>query len=215
MSNAAVKAAGREEEVFAPSSGRWFGWVVVVVAGALIAAAAADDLARGRRTIYLGVLVAAVSWVVLIRPSVSSHTNGVLLRNMARDTLVPWSKIDRCRVLQTLQVITEEARFHGLGVSRSARAMSKRRYGTSSIMTRGLSLGLGGGAVDLPAKPAEPTHAQSLKAGLAYQDYVEMRIRDRARDARSDDLEPLVSWAWPPVVALTTAAVMLVLLLAA
>ncbi len=212
MSNAAVEAAGPEEEVFAPSSGRWLGWAVVVVAAALVAAGAGDP-ARERKTIYLGVLVAAVTWVVLIRPSVSAHSNGVLLRNMSRDTFVPWSKIDRCRVLQTLQVVTEEARFHGLGVSRSARSMTKQNYGTSSIMARGLSRGLGGSALDVAGRTSQPDPSQRVKAGIAYQDYVEMRIGDRARDVKPDGLEPLVSWAWPSVVALATAAVMLVLLL--
>jgi hypothetical protein len=214
VSNAAVDAAGAEDERFSGTSGRFFGWVGVAASVAMGLVAVTGDPVRDRKTLYLAVGLGAVCWVVLIRPSVSSNANGVVLRNMLRDTFIPWSKIDRCRVVQTLQIATEDAQhFHGLGVGRSARSMVKKSYGRSSLILPGILTGRVGRDLDMRSEaPARPM-SQRIHEGVAYQDYVEHKISARARQSPADDLEPVVAWSLLPLAALAVAVVLLVLLI--
>jgi hypothetical protein len=213
--NAVVDAAGAEEERFSGTSSRVFGWVGVAAGAAICLLAVAGDPVRERKTVYVAVVVAVVSWVVLVRPSVSSNANGVVLRNMLRDTFVPWSKIERCRVVQTLQIATEDQqRFHGLGLSRSARSMVKKSYGRTSLMVPGVMFGRAGRGLETatPKAPDRPM-SQRVQDVVVYQDYVEDRISARARQSPDDELEPVVAWSLLPVAALAVAIVLLVLLI--
>jgi hypothetical protein len=182
--------------------------LAVVMVGYVVA----DDPVGDAKGLCVALCLAALSWVVLIRPMVSSNANGVILRNMLRDTFVPWSKIERCRVVQTLQIATEEDHYYGLGVGRSTRTMVRREYGLSSLMFRGGGLLLGGSANKLldrrPPKTDTRPAAGKIQQGIAYQDYVETRIVDRARQARPDDLQPVVSWDWRPILAVVVAIVL-------
>jgi hypothetical protein len=214
VSNAAVDAAGAEEERFSGSSGRLFGWVGVAAGAALCLLAVAVDPVGERKTVYGAVVLAAVCWVVLVRPSVSSNANGVVLRNMLRDTFVPWSKIERCRVVQTLQIATgDQQHFHGLGVSRSARSMVKKSYGRTSLILPGMMFGRVDRAFDSAREAPDRPVSQRVQEGVVYQDYVEDKISVRARQSSADELEPVVSWSLLPLAALGVAVVLLVLLL--
>jgi hypothetical protein len=158
VSNAAVDAAGAEEERFSGTGGRLFGWVGVAAGVTMCLLSVVSDPLRDRKTVYVAVVLASVCWVVLIRPSVSSNANGVVLRNMLRDTFVPWSKIERCRVVQTLQIATEDQQhFQGLGVSRSARSMVKQSYGRTSLILPGMTFGRDNRSLDpAPKAPDRP-----------------------------------------------------------
>jgi hypothetical protein len=217
VSNPAVDAAGAEVERFTGPGGRLFGWVGVVLAAVLVVYVVVHDPTGDAKGLCVAFCLAALSWVVLIRPMVSTHANGVVLRNMLRDTFVPWSKIERCRVVQTLQIATDEAHFHGLGVGRSSRTMVRREYGmTSLMMQRGALLpgGTGGKLLDKPPpKKADHPAAEHMREGMAYQDYVETRISDRARQAKPDGLQPIVSWDLWPIAAVVVAFVSFALLL--
>jgi hypothetical protein len=154
--------------------------------------------------------------VVLIRPSVSSNANGVVLRNMLRDTFIPWSKIERCRVVQTLQIATEDQQhFHGVGVSRSARSMVKKSYGRTSLILPGMMSGRVGKVPDTAPKAPDRPMSQRAQEGVVYQDYVEDKISARARQSAADELEPVVAWSLLPLAALAVAVVSLVLLIVA
>jgi hypothetical protein len=214
VSNAAVDAAGAEDERFSGSGSRLFGWVGVAAGAVMGLPAVVGDPVRDRKTVYVAVVLATVCWVVLIRPSVSSNANGVVLRNMLRDTFVPWSKIERCRVVQTLQIATEDQQhFHGLGVSRSARSMVRKNYGRSSLILPGMMSGRVGRALDTRREaPADPM-SQRVLEGVVYQDYVEDRISARARQSSDAGLEPVVAWSLLPLAALAVAVVLLVLLI--
>jgi hypothetical protein len=214
VSNLAVQSAGSRLEKFASSSGRWLGWVIVAAAGFFVFFAVSHDGVRDLRGIYFAIAGALVSWVVLIRPVAGANANGVLLQNMVHDIFVPWSKITRCRVFQTLQVVTDDAHFHGLGVSRSTRKLVQNNFGRSSLVSGWLNPTMQGGgrnapieirglSTDLPKTPAG--------AGSVYEDYVEGRITDLANGAAPNDLDPVVSWAWQAVGALVAALVLLVL----
>jgi hypothetical protein len=212
VSNAAVHAAGAEEERFSGTSGRLIGWSGVAIGLAIaVMAGVLGDPVRDRKAIYFAVVIAAVSWVVLIRPSVSSSAHGVLLRNMLRDAFVPWSKVERCRVVQTVQIVTEDGQhFHGLGVSRSARSMVSNSYGRRWLLP-GIGVGGVGGQTGRPS-PGGPL-GQGIREGMAYQDYVEQRISVRARQSSDDELEAVVAWSVLPLAALAVAIVLLVLLI--
>jgi hypothetical protein len=217
VSNPAVDAAGAETERFTGPGGRLFGWAGVVFAAALVVYVVVLDPTHDIKGICVALCLAALSWVVLIRPMVSSNANGVILRNMLRDTFVPWSKIERCRVVQTLQIATDEAHFHGLGVGRSARKMVRRDYGRTSFMMRGGGLLLGGTGSRLLDRPPPKTDdrpaAERMREGIVYQDYVETRIGDQARQAKPDGLQPVVSWDWRPIAAVVVAIVSFAVLL--
>jgi hypothetical protein len=214
VSNAAVDAAGAEDERFSGTNGRLFGWVGVAAGVAMGLLAVTGDPVRDRKTVYVAVVLAAACWVVLIRPSVSSNANGVVLRNMLRDTFVPWSKIERCRVVQTLQIATEDAQhFHGLGVSRSARSMVKKSYGRTSLILPGMMLGRVGQSLDPAPKAPDRPVSQRVQEGVAYQDYVEDKISARARQSPDDELQPVVAWSLLPLAALVVSIVLLVLLI--
>lgn len=205
MSNAATRAAGREVERFAAPSGRWLGFAVIFLGAVLVVVAIVGDTAIERNMGVVGVAGALLSWVVLVRPIASIHEHGVLLRNMARDIFVPASQIERCRVFQTLQVVTGERHFHGLGVTRSARSMVRA--------DRGPRLGFGpmglGGAGSLSTSIRDDSMhrlANEEQTGAAYHEYVESRILDAARGAKPDDRQPVTTWNALAVGALALAA---------
>jgi hypothetical protein len=79
-------------------------------------------------------------------------------------------------------------------------------------MIRGGGLLLGGTGSKLLDRPPPKTDDHPAKGkiheGVAYQDYVETRIVDRARQARPDDLQPVVSWDWRPILAVVVAIVL-------
>jgi hypothetical protein len=204
-------------EKFAPTGSRWLGWVIMVGAAGIAAFAIGHDLSRDFRAIFVAVAVALLSWVVLIRPVVSANSNGVLLHNMLRDVFVPWSKITKCRIFQTLQIVTDEDRFHGLGLGRSTRKMVQRNFGRSSLVSGWLAPTAQGGGSTAPTPVrglSGDLPAPEIAPGAAYQDYVESRISDLAQRARPDDLEPVVSWVWQSIVCMAAVVVLLVLVFA-
>lgn len=206
MSNAATRAAGREVERFAAPAGRWLGYAVIALGAALVVVAVVGDTVIERNMGVVGVAGALLSWVVLVRPVASIHEHGVLLRNMARDIFVPASQIERCRVFQTLQVVTAERHFHGLGVTRSARSMVREERGPR--LGAGF-LGVGGTGV-VPAL-REPVHrlANEEQTGSTYHTYVESRILQLAGSAQPDDRQPVSAWDALPLGALASAAALI------
>lgn len=200
--NSAGEAAGPETERFAASSGRWLGYVSATAGALMTIAALVTDVAGNRGQALAGVAIALVSWVVIIRPQVAAHEHGVLLTNMLRDTFVPWTGIRRCRVVQTLQVDTEEQTFHGLGLGRSARSLMREQRGGRS----GTPFGIGSGGLLSPTRVVTGQEANEPATGLDYVDYVESQLTDRAGKAGDGGDRPVVAWAVPPLAALAVAA---------
>lgn len=208
MPNAATKAAGTEVERFAPPAGRWLGFAVIGIGAVLVVLGLLADTVIGRNIGLVGAAAALVSWVVLVRPVASICQHGVLLRNMARDVYVPASKVERCRVFQTLQVVASGRHFHGLGVTRSARSMVRAQPGPR--LGAGF-MGVGGmGAVTTAASDG-PLHrmANEEQTGSAYHEYVESRIMRMAGGAGPDDRQPVRSWDALPLGALAMAAALI------
>jgi hypothetical protein len=213
MSNAAEAAAGPVVEKFAASVGRWLGYCGIAFGVAVAVAVFFDHPSRNWQVAAFGIGVAALSWLILVRPSVSLHEHGVLLRNMVRDTFVPSSKIDRCKTAQTLMIRAGADTFHGLGVSRSARSLMREKRGARPGVMGSLGnipASFGAGAIDDPSETSRRRYATEEVQGPTYQEYVESRIERAAHDARPDDREPVVVWAPPALVVLAAASLCLV-----
>ena len=206
--NGAAEAAGPETEKFSPSSGRWLGFVSAAVGLLMTISALVTDATGNRDLALAGIAIALVSWVVIIRPQVAAHEHGVLLTNMVRDTFVPWASIRGCKAAQTLQVETDDQTFHGLGIGRSARSLMRQRRGGRS----GATFGLGSGGLFAPSRiPTSQPHHELVTA-VAYVDYVESQITDRAGRSGDGESGPVVAWSPLPLVALALAAACVLLI---
>jgi hypothetical protein len=209
MPNHAVDEAGAVVEKFAPSGGRNLGYVSVGLLLVVAVGSAANGVVANHEVILACVAAGLIGWVALIRPVAVAHSQGLLLRNMARDTFIPWSKVERCAVHQTLQVATPEGMFHGLGVSRSARSLMKSDKTISSMQMRGTGfLGFGGGGGVGVGSSANPSRRANEEAsGGSYTDYISSRILDLARRGKGVEAETVVAWDPLPVTAVVIAAV--------
>lgn len=212
MANEAEHAAGAEVEKFAPPAGRILGYVAVVGGLILAVGSLLSGVQTNRSGLAFGIAMAAVAWVVLVRPVVAAHERGVLLRNMARDVFVPWSSIQRVRVMQTLQVVTAESTYHGLGISRSARSMLKDRRRAAAAAP---VIGLGSGVFGRSYLPRDQELVTAAKlSGVNYQSYVESRLQDLVTQPGSGagSERAVVSWAPLPLIALAVATLCVVLI---
>lgn len=228
MANAATSAAGPLIEKFVAPSGRYLGYAVIGIA---FVSSVLDLISDGLGALtFVGFAVAfgLVAWVVLVRPHVSARENGVLMQNMVRDTMIPWSLIKTCRVTQTLQISTRDHLYHGLGVSKSVRQANRedRQKHGGGRQILGPNLGMGGRTMAAQASRA-PKHdddgeplevhmaAQEQIAG-SYFDHAEQRIAQlsQQRSRSTEGLKPVVAWDWYAVGALVLAVVGVVVAIA-
>lgn len=214
LESEAAESAGPLEEKFAASSGRWLGWFGVGIGVAMVGFDWITASSFNWTVALIGLAVGCLSWIVLVRPQASAHRDGLLLRNILRDIAIPWPRIDRCSVGQTLVVTTKEAeRFHGLGVTRSARTQMRETYGTTSMLLggrniTGKTLGDSGG----------PSVARGEWRGGTYTGYVESRIaglasRSERGAERPERADPVVAWAPLPLLLLVVAGLAIVVAL--
>lgn len=211
MPNQAVDEAGAVVEKFAPSGGRVLGYVSVGLLLVVAIGAAANGPIANQELILGCVAGGLLGWAALIRPVAIAHSQGLVLRNMARDTFIPWSKIERCVVQQTLQVATPEGIFHGLGVSRSARSVMKSNKTTASFPMGGTGLlGIGGGIARGSTDPSRRANEEA--SGGSYTDYISQRILDLASRHKKVDGDTVVAWDPIPLGALLVAAVCIALI---
>lgn len=211
MPNPAVDAAGPLVEKFAATGGRMLGYVGVGLLMAVAVGAAITDPVANRQLVLGCAGFALLSWVSLVRPVVAAHAQGLVLRNMVRDTCVPWSLIERCQVKQTLLVATADGQFQGLGVSRSARSVVRGEKAAAGATPMRSSSFLGIGAVGSGGfDTSTPSRrANQEAAGGSYTDYIASRILDLARRAKKDGevAAPVVAWDRLALGALVVAAV--------
>lgn len=203
MANQAGAAAGPVVESFTPLSGRVLGYVAIGAGLLLMSGAILSDPTGNLGLVLFGIAICLTAWIVLLRPLVVAHMNGIVLHNMVSDTFIPWSCVERARVLQTLQVVTPKKVYHGLGVSRSARSML--RESRPGHATPGF---FGVGSSGVFGKSYSQTQiAAERHAGGTYQAYVESRLRELATappkgQPQGQSAEPVVAWAPLPVAAL-------------
>ena len=125
-----VKSKSPESEQYLSASNRITG-VVVMVIGAI----GLLDIVLEWRT-ATGLLVASLigilmvlTYVGLIRPSVTLSSESLLLRNHLRDHEIPWSKVTGVDVADILRVHTDAERFRAPGVQLVMRDLRKQRVG--------------------------------------------------------------------------------------
>lgn len=196
-------------------TGRYLGFIVV---GAAVVLSLLGIKSQGTDSFGLiGFCIAfsMLAYVALIRPKVTVHRNGLLMRNMLRDTFLPWATIKSCRVSQTLQVGTRDKVYHGLGLTKSARQASREQRGKSGRVRHmvGPNLGMGSaaGAPTLTPTP-EGGHQVNLakqeQVGGSYFAHAEQRIETLAQQgaAKTEGSTPRVAWDPVPIAALLVAA---------
>lgn len=197
--------------------GRYLGYFVVC-AGALLGIYALTQEGWGALPVIgFAVGFALVAWVVLIRPQVTAHAHGLLMRNMLRDTFLPWASIKSCRVAQTLQIGTRDKVYHGLGVSKSARA-AKKEYRQSRRPQAYLGPNTGMNALKFaPPGLGGDSADQKTEVNMAKEEILvknefartEQRIERLAMEGAADSVDqaPTIAWDPVPIVALVVAAV--------
>jgi hypothetical protein len=203
----AAAAAGRATEKFSSTGSRWLGVVAVVMGLVLIGGAALEGPGKNWRLEAFGLAFALLSWAIFVRPVISAHEHGLLMRNVFRDIYVPWGSIERCKALLTFQVATPEGIVHGYGVTRSTRSIMRERVGSrtvfGSIFGSGSS-GLFSGASENPSRRAN----EVVQSSVSYVDFVESRIQTLAESSAEPPGPVTTSLAWAPIAALAAIPVL-------
>jgi hypothetical protein len=163
-------------ERFSPTVGRWMG---VFGAGCLLLAALLTAWLGQSASAFVACAVllwgALVVHVALIRPTVHAYDDHLLLRNMLRDTEVPWHLIEDVAVRQTTQVYVGATVHHGIAIGQSVRQMVKQQH-RERLDSSGGMLGMG----RLAALADERTLEHAASTAASYPTYVETRLSELA-----------------------------------
>jgi hypothetical protein len=193
-----------ERQVFRSQLARVGSYVWFVIA----ALNAVDLLVRGNdRSAWVALaavlLVTVVVYLVGFRPAVVVQTRGVLLRNPARDVVVPWPAVTAVDATDALRVHAggETYRSWAVQVANRSRARSRRQADLTT---------------PTGAEPSE--RVRSELAGRTHADYVAEQVREtwqRAADAPqvSGGAGARVRWHVPGLAALGASVVLLVVVL--
>jgi hypothetical protein len=197
-------------EKFAPNGG-----VLTSVFGAVLVLAAVGVwlFDMGGVPIWVpafALLVGVVIYVSTIRPRVLVQGRTLVLRNMFTDVHLPLAAVEEIAVRQVMAVRAGGKRYVCAGVGRSMRQAMK---GSSVQRAREQMGGLRG----------EMAKVASREPGMAYADFVEIRIQELVNEDRmrrglkryspeADELAAQVrrETAWPEVAAVVAALVLFV-----
>jgi hypothetical protein len=158
--------------------------VVIVVGGVLNASTAA---------ISAGLLLAVLTWVVLLRPRVGTRGSDLVLRGTVSTVVVPLASVESVTVRQVLAIWTGGRRYVSAAVGNTFREINRQRRG---------------GAGSLETVPTGETK---------YADQVGDIISERSREARRDGAPsgPVRrEWAYLEIGALTVLGIVFVVALA-
>jgi hypothetical protein len=183
-------------ERFRPTSGRIIGVVALLIAASVLVIGLVDrDHGFPLPVMAAAVVAGIVVWAAMLRPRVWVTGEDLVMRNMLHSVWIPLAAIEQVAVRQVLAVSAGDRRFVSPAIGRSWRQAAR------SVGSRKDAAAL----------------AQS------YPDFVEERIAQLAEAARaqagvrllSDEQLALASgvrraWAWPEVVALAAAGLVLV-----
>lgn len=216
MTSGVLAEAGPETEKFVAPRGKYLGYVVIAAAVVLSAIGLKSQGTGAFGLIGFAIAFSLIGWIVLIRPRVAAHSNGLVMRNMLRDTFVPWASIKTCRVGQMLQVGTRDKVYNGLGLSKSARIASKeerqRRGGGRFVLGPNLGMGSLAAAPEVSPKAMEGglqvNRGKEEQIAGSYFDHAEQRIETLAKQnaAMTEGTSPRVVWDPMAVGALLLAA---------
>ena len=212
MTTSSGDLANQPLERFKATSGQAVGWGGLIFAAVIVGyVVLAHHTLTGLRVALGMVLFALVVWMTQLRSRATLYPDRVVLRNAARDAVLPLVLVDAVTVRQTLNVWAGERRYVCVGIGRSARSMVKegRRKGTGDGP-------LGQGRWRQFAEQAE--RAAPDQTAMAYETFVVTRIEEVAaavqKTASPADVaaararqEP----AWPELVALAVVGIAFVI----
>jgi hypothetical protein len=175
---------------FGVSNGRATGVIGLVAAAVILVAGVAH---ASTVAIVAGLLVALLTWVVLLRPRVGTRGTDLVLRGTVSTVVVPLASVQSVSVRQVLAISTGERRYVSASVGNTFREINRQRRG---------------GAGSLESVPG---------GERKYADQVGDIISERSREARRDGFPggPVRrEWAYLEIGALAVLAVVLVVALA-
>ncbi len=109
---------------------RIIGWAMIVAVGAVGYIVIRGELALGRGIFFPVAslcFVVVIAWIFLLRPSVELRSESVTQRNILRDTVVPFSRLEDVRYEWALELIDTGGRKHSSWAIPKQREFSARR----------------------------------------------------------------------------------------
>lgn len=189
--------ASHERVDFAPTSGRATAVLTSVLGVAAVVLAVLEPEGYPPAVATGGVLAVVLAWAAALRPRVWLEGPWLVLRGMVSSVHLPLAAVQSVVVQQVLVATVDDKRYANPAVGRTRfRAMRRPRTTRDLTMT------------------AVPGEGWQPDQGADYADFVEERILEAVRSARSgrpgDGQEPGVrrEWAWAPI-ALVPAATLL------
>lgn len=136
---------GRLLRVYRTLPARIMGWGLVAGAGVLAALTLAEVVGGHRGGLLaptaLVVGLAALGWVLFLRPSVRLHEDGVVLGNVVTDTTVPFAAVEEVTHRWALELHDREGRRHGSWAVPVRRERVRRRevddFAETTVRARG------------------------------------------------------------------------------
>ncbi|SFC74303.1 hypothetical protein SAMN04487968_110136 [Nocardioides terrae] len=162
---------------FAVTSGRFTGFLGLVAAAIVGVIGVFDGAPAG---VVAGLLLALLSWVVLLRPRVGTRGSDLLLRGMVSTVVIPLASIESLVVRQVLSIGVGGRRYVSGAVGHAMRDLHRTRRAVDKMA-------FGTGQQEIP--PAQDK----------YADQVGEMITERSRAARRDGapMGPARrDWAW-------------------
>lgn len=181
------------------SGGRGVGVVGLVVVGVFVAVGLVGD-GDGRFAPWLvaaGLFFGVLIWSVLVRPAVVLHPEHLELRNVLRDTAIPYRRIAEVRVEHVTVVEAGGRRYLGTGLGRARRSL--RREGAGGP----------GGGIDVLARFGSTFDASDrdrTSVGAMVQTKVRHRVWQAEGTERGEPGPVRRTWAWPELAALVVLA---------
>ena len=161
-------------EKFAPAGGRITGGLGLAVVAVMVGIEVFDPSGIPLLLLAACLVAAVLMWATMLRPQVSTADGNLVLRNAFATVLIPLAAVEDLSVRQVLAVRTARRRYVGSGVGRTVRQAVKSRPADGRTEAVGPTLGaaLGG---DAPSQ---------VDSGMAYADWVELRLRDLVQEDR-------------------------------
>ncbi|MGC5584198.1 hypothetical protein [Ornithinimicrobium sp. W1665] len=201
---------------------RLMGWALVAGAGVL-AVLTLVDVVSGHRTgllppTALVVGVAALGWVLFLRPSVRLHEDGVVLGNVLTDTVVPFAAVEEVTHQWSLELHDLQGRRHGSWAVPVKRERVRRRsvddFAETTVRGRGDAGTTAQGVADEVQRALQRWRLDGGELGVAARDRQDLAGPGRAAaPGSSAATSPRVAQrpAWGAVAVLTLAVALVVL----
>lgn len=156
---------------FAVTSGRVTGVLGLGAAVVILVLSIVDQHVPG---VVAGVLVAFVSWLVLLRPRVGLSQYDLVLRGVVSTVVIPLASIENVAIRQVLAVWAGGRRYVSAAVGHTFREINRQRRGAGTVE-------------EIPTRE------------IKYADHVSEMIVQRSRTARRDGapMGPVRrTWSW-------------------